>query len=95
MRRIPQIRLRTLFLMFACVAIGLTIGTQPAESEDRTFGIPVMNLNWEYALMSAASVALIAGLAQQAFELRRLAEREPFSESPAFAIRYAVLGGSH
>lgn len=52
MKRVPQIRLRTIFLLFFCAAVGLTVGTSPTI-EDETyafFGWHQAQLNWHYAL---------------------------------------------
>jgi hypothetical protein len=68
---LPRIRLRTIFLFFFCAAVGLTCGIAPPEPVDPTFGawIYVPKLNWHYALLAVASVAMVIGLGQQALQL--------------------------
>src|SRR5687767_5429397 len=64
----PRIRLRTLFLIFFCAAIGLTCGMAPTAADIDSIN---PELNWHHALLAAASVAIVIGLLQQANRLRR------------------------
>jgi hypothetical protein len=74
MARLPQIRLRTFFFLILCAAVGLAIGTSPRDDAIPTFtifGVANVKLDWHYALLSAASVAVIAGLCKEIAQLRR------------------------
>jgi hypothetical protein len=69
MKRAPRIRLRTFFLVFFCAALGLTIGTRPETEENKraaSLGMRQLQLDWHYACLAAASVAIVVGLLQQA-----------------------------
>jgi hypothetical protein len=73
MLQIPRIQLRTIFLLFLCVGIGLTCALAPPSEADefvKSLNIYVPQLNWHFAVLSAASVAMIIGLLQQAWQLR-------------------------
>jgi hypothetical protein len=95
MPRLPQIRLRTFFLLILCAAVGLAIGTSPTDDADPTFtifGWENARLDWHYALLSAASVAVIAGLCK---EIAHLGKWQPPNgvdgRSLLFAKQFAVV----
>jgi hypothetical protein len=72
MFQIPRIRLRTIFLLFLCIGIGLTCAlAPPAEADEflQSLNVYAPQLNWHYALLSAASVAMTIGLLQQVWQL--------------------------
>jgi hypothetical protein len=90
--RLPQIRLRTFFLLFFCTAVGLTCASSPPVEVDPQFAglIEMPRLNWHYALLSAASVAMVIGLCQETVHLVRW---QPESNSRDFhcARDYGVI----
>jgi hypothetical protein len=95
MPRLPQIRLRTLFFLIFCAAVGLAIGASPKDNSAPTltiFGWKNAELNWHYALLSAASVAVIAGLFKEIAQLRKWQPLDGADgRSLLFAKKFAVL----
>jgi hypothetical protein len=94
MKRIPQIRLRTVFLLFFCAAVGLAVGTSPAPVVDSSLVgiIDVSQLNWHYGLLSAASIAMLIGLVEQLRQLARLQPRDATERAEfAFAAWYGIV----
>lgn len=68
MKSLPQIRLRTLFVVFFCVAVGMTCATAPEPADDPSLsgiGIYIPRLNFHYALLTAAAMTMVVGLMQQ------------------------------
>lgn len=94
MKSLPQIRLRTLFVIFFCVAVGMTCATAPEPADDPSLsGINLYfaRLNFHYALLSAAAMAMVVGLLQQIRMLRHSKTATTMSESPLiFARTFAV-----
>jgi hypothetical protein len=69
----PQFRLRTFFLVFFCAAVGLTVGTRwdPQQPQwSPALGRYSLSLDWHYACLAAASVAIVIGLSQEVLRLR-------------------------
>jgi hypothetical protein len=97
----PRIRLRTVFLLFVCAAVGLSIGTSPQSNDDPFFsmlGWHEAKLNWHYALLSAGSVMIVVMLLNQLAQLRMWKppkdienETAAFSRSFSIGWRVAVL----
>jgi hypothetical protein len=95
MRLIPQIQLRTVFLLFLCAAIGLTCATAPDTHPDpaarASLRWHVANLDFCFALLSAATAAMVFGLLQQAIFLYRLpATTSTTAANLRFARRFAI-----
>ena len=99
MKRAPRIRLRTFFFIFFCAAIGLSIGTRPETEENKwaaSLGVYHLHLDWHYACLAAATVAIAVGLLQQAAQLRRFdlgegREYEAIQFSRKFSIGWRLL----
>jgi len=95
MKRAPQIRLRTLFLIFICAAVGMTIGASPGPipPDHNPFGIAAPpRTNWSDALLAAASTAMLIGLAHQAQLIcRSRAVADSVDQPFTFAIWFAVV----
>jgi hypothetical protein len=75
MKLLPQIRLRTFFVVFFCAAIGMTCATAPEPADDPNLGIInlyIARLNLHYALLTAAAMAMVIGLLQQVRMIVRL-----------------------
>jgi len=91
---LPQIRLRTVFFVFLCAAVGLAIGTSPDEEADPAFtlfGWENAQLSWHFALLSAATVAIIAGLLKEIAFLRRSHALDGTrNRAQAFAVHFAT-----
>jgi hypothetical protein len=95
MKLLPRIRLRTVFVIFLCAAAGLAIGTSPKrEANDpllTILGWHDAQLNWHYALLSAASIAMLIGLLHQVAYLWNWKRTGVFEyEAEIFAVRYAI-----
>jgi hypothetical protein len=88
----PQIRLRTFFLIFFCAAVGLTIGANSEYSSRLPWysRYYVLDLDWHYALLSAASVAIVFGLVEQAVKLWRSNVEPTADVDLAFALTFAI-----
>src|SRR4051812_30356118 len=80
-----QIRLRTIFLVTFCVAIGLTCGTGKSIKTISSvyLGNREIKLDVFYGLLATATMTIIIGLPQQAIFLWR-ARREPQAVEPRF-----------
>ncbi len=87
MSQLPQIRLRSFFLIFICVAVGLTCATSPKFDYPLLRGIYVANLNFHYGLLVAASTAIIIALTQQV----RYLTKSVVSESWGTELRFGHL----
>jgi hypothetical protein len=84
-----QIRLRTIFLIFFCAAVGMTCATTPAERVDPVASIlPIYTpqLNIYHGLLYSACMAMAIGLAVQA---RDLFKTRPHSTSSDTDFRFA------
>src|SRR6185369_5061157 len=87
MKPIRQIRLRTIFLIFFCAAIGMTCATTPAEPVDHSLSatlVYIPRLNIYHGLLYSACMAMAIGLAIQAFDLLK-------TRPPARDLRFARL----
>jgi hypothetical protein len=99
MKLLPQIRLRTFFLMFFCAAVGMTCATAPESEESKqlkSFDILSPRLDLHYALLTAAATATVVGLVQQARTLNSLtrpanANDAQFKFARSFAINWRIL----
>jgi hypothetical protein len=92
-KRPPQIRLRTLFAITLCLAVGLTVGARGNfdRSSVNAFGSWAPTFNWHYTVLATASAAIIIGLITQAIQLLHSASpTEPGERSLAFARRFAI-----
>jgi hypothetical protein len=75
MKHLPQIRLRTMFLFFACAAIGLTCATGLPEKDSAGFAwlhIIAPRKNPYYFFLYTSVTVIVAGLAAQTRDLARL-----------------------
>lgn len=98
MKVLPQIRLRTFFLIFVCAAVGLTCATAPPRVPDPSFkalGLYIAHLNYHYALLTAAAMAIVIGLFEQVMALRRWlppfgADDGGFRFGRSFAITWRI-----
>ncbi len=93
MKSLPRIRLRTIFLLFICAAVGLAIGLAPIQKIDPSLGLgwhePRINL--VYSLLAAASVAIVAGLLNEIAVLRQWAPPDGnASDGMRFARAFAI-----
>lgn len=89
-------------MLIFCAAVGLAIGTRPAGDDAArrgTLGFYPLDLDWHYALLAGASVALIIGLIRQAVQMSKLDLRGTgvgpelsFARSYAVAWRFAIAG---
>lgn len=87
----PQFRLRTIFATFVCIAVALTVGTSAQPVTD-AFGFYTPQLNWHFALLSAASTAMIFGLMEQSSQLvRGKPGTAPVGNGYKFARKFAVV----
>lgn len=72
----------------------MTCASAPAKPDDATlmlFNIRVPQLNWHYAVLSAASVAMVIGLIQQTMQLvRRTSAIHSTDANDRFAISFAT-----
>jgi hypothetical protein len=71
---LPQIRLSTILLIFFCAAVGMTCATAPPAVTDpdlKSLGYYLPQLNLHYAMLYAASMAMVIGLMQQINSLLR------------------------
>jgi hypothetical protein len=70
--------------------VGLTVGTSPTPDEDASLGFYTARLDWHYALLGAATVAVIIGLLAQAASIARSVDwklkTDPFRYSALFAV---------
>ncbi len=93
MAALPRFRLRTIFLVFVCAAVGLAIGFEPPA---KTGGFSVGNLlhfvHWVRAILAAASIVVIIGLLQQIRQFRRWARSsERSSRADTFGLQLAIV----
>jgi hypothetical protein len=94
MKSLPRIRLRTIFLLFICAAVGLAIGLAPIQKID-----PSLGLGWHeprysliYSLLAAASVAVIIGLLNEITVLWQwAAPAGDASDGMRFARAFAIV----
>ena len=90
MNSMPRIRLRTIFLLLICAAVGLTCGSGPTFRD--AGGIPGLSryFNFYYVALATSSVAMVIGLAQQVRALYPAAV--PAREKQAdFAVRFDIV----
>jgi hypothetical protein len=93
MHGLPQIRLRTIFVLFFCAAFGLAIGTSPKVDHDPLFtilGWEYAELNWHYALLAAGSMLVVIGLLHEAAVLRKFKAAATSHNEAAFAVTFAL-----
>ena len=95
MKPLRQIRLRTIFLVFCCAAVGMTCATAPPRERDPDLSFLneyLTQLNLYYALLYAAASAMVVGLVEQ---IRYLVHVEaPASgdiNNVRFAWRFAIV----
>lgn len=94
MKSLPQIRLRTVFLIIFCAAVGMTCATAPKAEDDpslKLFGFHVAQLNLHYAFLSAAAMAMVIGLTQQARMLARWQLPESVNNDDLFFARSIAI----
>ena len=96
----PQFRLRTLLVLFFCLAVGLTVGAK-FPTQTWTFQGTVeesSRLNWLYVLLGTGSASMVLGLLQYVGRLRKLdlpvtgsrGYRSAFSFAIAWRVAIAI-----
>ncbi len=89
----PQVRLRTLFVVFFCAAVGMTCATAPVvENPDlKSLGLHLPRLNLHNAFLAAASMALVISLVQQIRKLIQVREIDAADDDIRFARRFGIV----
>jgi cytochrome c5 len=87
-----QFRLRTLFVLFFCSAVGLTVGTELPQQTLTALGTveESSGLNWLYLLLGTGSTAMVLGLVQHIGRLRKIDLQTTGSEKFRSAISFAI-----
>lgn len=93
MKSRSQFRLRTLFVLFFCFAVGLTvgIGLPTQEGAVNLYGMENVRWSWYYVLLGTGSTAMVLGLLQHVGRLRKADLQASGSARFGSAISFAIV----